>query len=47
METFLLLNGREIEATVGEQERLMTDLAAGQVEREQLVAWLDAHTRPR
>jgi death-on-curing protein len=47
METFLLLNGRQLEASVEEQERLMTDLAAGQVEREQLVSWLDAHTSPR
>jgi death-on-curing protein len=47
METLLLLNGRELEAPVDEQERFMTDFAAGQVEREQLVAWLDAHTRPR
>jgi death-on-curing protein len=47
METLLLLNGRELEAPVDEQERFMTELAAGQVEREQLVAWLDVHTRPR
>ena len=47
METFLLLNWRQLEASVEEQERLMTDLAAGHVEREQLVAWLDAHTSSR
>ena len=47
METFLLLNGRQLEASVDEQERLMTDLAAGQIEREQLVSWIDAHTLPR
>ncbi len=47
METFLVLNGRQLEASVEEQERLMTDLAAGQVEREQLVSWLDAHMSPR
>ena len=28
METFLMLNGAEIEATIDEQERLMLDLAA-------------------
>lgn len=46
-ETLLLLDGRELEAPVEEQERFMTELAAGPIEREQLVAWLDAHTRPR
>jgi len=29
METFLVLNGTEIDASVGEQERVMLDLAAG------------------
>jgi len=29
METFLVLNGAEIDASVGEQERVMLDLAAG------------------
>ena len=44
-ETFLMLNGSQIDATVDEQERLMLDLASGQVTREQLTAWLDAHLR--
>jgi death-on-curing protein len=43
MEAFLLLNGQEIEAHVDEQERLMLDLAAGLITREQLTDWLDAH----
>jgi death-on-curing protein len=42
MEAFLLLNGQEIEAHVDEQERLMLDLAAGLITREQLTDWLDA-----
>jgi death-on-curing protein len=46
MEVFLLLNGIEIQASVDEQEQLMLDLAAGGVEREALVAWLNSHTRP-
>jgi death-on-curing protein len=45
METFLVLNGCEIIASVGEQERLMTEVAAGHVSREQLVGWLQDHVR--
>ena len=44
-ETFLMLNGSQIDATVDEQERLMLDLTSGQVTRERLTAWLDAHLR--
>ncbi len=39
-ETFLILNGSEIDAPVDEQERLMLDLASGRLTREQLAAWL-------
>jgi death-on-curing protein len=46
METFLVLNGAEIDASLGEQERVMLDLAAGRVNREQLAAWLRQHLRP-
>ena len=46
MEVFLLLNGRELVATIDEQERSMLDLAAGQVTREQLTDWLERHTQP-
>ena len=45
METFLLLNGSEIDASVDEQERLMLDLTSGRLTREQLAAWLVAHLR--
>ncbi|HEU4427957.1 MAG TPA: type II toxin-antitoxin system death-on-curing family toxin [Myxococcota bacterium] len=45
METFLVLNGSEIEASVDEQERLMTEVAAGRVARSQMVAWLRDHVR--
>lgn len=44
METLLLLNGLEIDASIDEQERLMLGLAAGRVAREDLVAWLHDHT---
>ena len=43
MAVFLDLNGHTIEPTVDEQERLMLDLAAGQLRREELTAWLGAH----
>jgi death-on-curing protein len=40
METFLILNGKEIQSPVGEQEQLMLGVAAGTVSREQLLEWL-------
>ena len=43
MEVFLVLNGREIEASVDEQERLMMELAAGNLGREDVVEWLSSH----
>ena len=46
METFLVLNGSEVEATLEEQERLILNLAAGRVERNQLVDWLRQHLKP-
>jgi death-on-curing protein len=45
METFLVLNGSEIAASVEEQERLMTEIAAGRMQREHLVAWLRDHVQ--
>ena len=45
METFLMLNGFEIDAPIDEQERLMLDLAAGHVTREQLTDWLEKHLK--
>jgi death-on-curing protein len=43
MAVFLDLNGHAIEATVNEQERLMLDLAAGLVPRDELTRWLEGH----
>ena len=40
METFLILNGKEIQSSVGEQEKLMLGVAAGTVNRDQLREWL-------
>lgn len=43
METFLVLNGFEIDATTDEQEKLILTLAAGELSRELLVNWLNRH----
>lgn len=40
METFLILNGIEISATVDEQEQIILALASGELEREVFVEWL-------
>ena len=40
MEVFLILNGKEIQSSIGEQEQLMLGVAAGMVNREQLLEWL-------
>jgi death-on-curing protein len=45
METFLLLNGLEIDASIDEQEHLMLGLAAGRVARAELVAWLQSRSK--
>ena len=44
---FLDLNGFAIEAAVYEQERLMLELAAGNLVRTQLASWLTSHVVPR
>ena len=45
METFLVLNGAEIAASIDEQERLMLDMASGRFDREMLAVWLSQHLR--
>ena len=45
METFLILNGLEIDAAIDEQEQLMLGLATSRVTRAELVAWLRGHTK--
>ena len=47
METFLVLNGSEIDADVDEQERLILDLAAVKLTREELTSWLNDHITTR
>ena len=43
METFLVLNGFEIEASVDEQERVILEIASGEMDRAAFSAWLHAH----
>ena len=43
METFLVLNGLQVEAAVDDQESLMLALAAGELDRSALVEWLLTH----
>ena len=40
METFLILNGKEIQSAVADQEQLMLAIAAGTLRREGLLEWL-------
>jgi death-on-curing protein len=46
METFLILHGFEIVAEVDEQERIVLQLAAGQLERSAWIDWVKAHVQP-
>jgi death-on-curing protein len=43
METFLVLNGWEIAASVDEQERLILEVASGAIDRRQFTEWLKTH----
>jgi len=42
-ETFLILNGMEINASVDEQERIVLAIASGELGREAFVEWLQQH----
>lgn len=43
METFLVLNGYQIQANVDQQERVILNLAAGKINRDEFAAWLNDH----
>jgi death-on-curing protein len=47
MEAFLLLNGWEIDAATDEQERVILQLAAGDLRRDQFADWIRAHVEKR
>jgi death on curing protein len=46
METLLVLNGLEINASVDEQERVVLAIASGELGREAFVEWLQQHAAP-
>jgi death-on-curing protein len=43
METFLVLNNHEIEATVDEQEQIILKVASGELGRDRFTGWLRDH----
>ena len=43
MEVMLILNGYEIYAPVDEQEKVILELASGNISRDKLVEWLTDH----
>jgi death-on-curing protein len=43
MEVFLVLNGYEIRAAVDEQEHVILQVAASEIDREEFTAWLRTH----
>ena len=45
METFLVINGWEIEADVDEQYELFIRLASGNCERHELTNWIEARIK--
>ena len=47
MEVFLLLNGFEIQSSVDEQERIVLQVASGEMDRESFVLWLRDHVVAR
>ena len=40
METFLVMNGYDVVASVDESERVILDVASGRIDRQRLAAWL-------
>lgn len=46
METFLVLNGLELMASVDEQEQVILRLAAGSLDRDEFAAWVQSHLQP-
>lgn len=47
METFLVLNGHEINASVDEQERIVLQVAASRLGRPEFIEWVRAHVVAR
>jgi death-on-curing protein len=47
LETVLMLNGYELDATVDEGERIILAVASGQAGRDELLTWVRAHLTAR
>jgi len=47
MEIFLFLNGFEIHSSVNEQERIVLQVASGEMDREAFTVWLGDHVAAR
>ncbi len=47
LETFLVLNGREIDAPVDEQEEIILQVSAGALDRDGFTQWLRPRVIPR
>jgi len=45
METFLVLNGFEVDAAVDDAEQIVLCLAAGQLTRDELLDWVSSHLK--
>ena len=46
METFLVVNGYELDASVDEQEAVILKLASGKLDRDSFTNWVREHTKP-
>lgn len=46
METFLVLNGYELQASIEEQEEIILEVAAGTQERDSFTTWVQQHAVP-
>ena len=47
MEVFLFINGFEIQSSVDEQERIVLQVASGEIDREAFTVWLRDHVAAR
>ena len=45
METFLVINGHQLSASVDEQESIILQLASGKLNRDAFTNWIREHTR--
>ena len=45
METFLVINGYQLEASINEQESIIIQLASGKLNRDVFTNWIREHTR--